>query len=184
MSKADAELFKKLITPYKMQVTTIKGKPYIEVNERLKHFRSLKQRHGEDWSIESDVQFLKDGEEVLVTVTIKNPDGRVISKANAHEVRQSSYINKTSFVENGETSALGRALGFLGIGIDTSIATADEVDNAIKQQAFTSVKKNLTKAQFEATMNGTQKQAIKVLKEFNVKDEYKNQLTTKFKINE
>jgi ssDNA-binding Zn-finger/Zn-ribbon topoisomerase 1 len=43
-------------------------------------------------------------------------------------------INKTSFVENCETSAWGRALGNLGIGIDDSIASAEEVDMAIKKQ--------------------------------------------------
>lgn len=172
--------------PYEMKVTTIKDKPYIEVNERLKYFRSMYPLNGKaDWSIESDIQFLKDGQEVLVTVTIKNPAGQVVAKGNAHEVQQSSYINKTSFVENGETSALGRALGFLGIGIDTSIATADEVDNAIRQQESTPVKKNLTKAQFDKTMKeGTRQQVINVLKIYNVKEEYKNQLITKFKINE
>ena len=45
-------------------------------------------------------------------------------------------INKTSFVENCETSTIGRALAMLGIGIDTSIA-ANEVEEAIaKQQAM------------------------------------------------
>ena len=39
----------------------------------------------------------------------------------------SSNINKTSYVENCETSAVGRALAMLGIGIDTSIASANEV---------------------------------------------------------
>jgi hypothetical protein len=37
-------------------------------------------------------------------------------------------------LENGFTSALGRALGYLGIGIDTSIASADEVNIAVKKQ--------------------------------------------------
>ena len=46
----------------------------------------------------------------------------------------SSFINKTSALENCETSSVGRALGFLGIGIDTSIASREEVDNAIHQQ--------------------------------------------------
>ena len=46
----------------------------------------------------------------------------------------SSQINKTSALENCETSAVGRALGMLGIGIDGSIASADEVKNAVHQQ--------------------------------------------------
>ena len=46
----------------------------------------------------------------------------------------SSNINKTSYVENCETSAIGRALAMLGIGIDTSIASANEVSDAIAKQ--------------------------------------------------
>jgi len=52
----------------------------------------------------------------------------------AQEDKSSSRINQTSYVENCETSAVGRALGFLGIGIETSIATADEVGMAIEKQ--------------------------------------------------
>jgi hypothetical protein len=52
----------------------------------------------------------------------------------AQEDKSSSRINQTSYVENCETSAVGRALGFLGIGIETSIATADEVGMAIAKE--------------------------------------------------
>ena len=52
----------------------------------------------------------------------------------AQEKENSSFINKTSFVENCETSAWGRALGNLGIGIDTAVASAEEVKNAILNQ--------------------------------------------------
>jgi phosphorylcholine metabolism protein LicD len=45
-------------------------------------------------------------------------------------------INKTSYVENCETSAFGRALAALGIGIETSIASANEVSMAIAQQGL------------------------------------------------
>jgi len=40
----------------------------------------------------------------------------------------------SSYIENCETSAWGRALANFGIGIDTAVASADEVGNAIKQQ--------------------------------------------------
>ena len=46
----------------------------------------------------------------------------------------SSFINKTSYIENCETSAVGRALGMAGIGIDTAVASAEEVQNAINNQ--------------------------------------------------
>ena len=52
----------------------------------------------------------------------------------AQEDKSSSYINKTSYVENCETSAWGRALANLGIGIDTSIASSNEVAIAIGKQ--------------------------------------------------
>ena len=61
----------------------------------------------------------------------------MVAQGHAHEEKSSSNINKTSYVENCETSAIGRALGILGIGIDTSVATANEVQDAIdKQQAI------------------------------------------------
>jgi hypothetical protein len=70
----------------------------------------------------------------VVQATITNADGAVVAQGMAQEDKSSSRINQTSYVENCETSAVGRALGFLGIGIETSIATADEVDMAIKRQ--------------------------------------------------
>lgn len=52
----------------------------------------------------------------------------------AYEKENSSFINKTSYIENCETSAVGRALGMAGFGIDTSVASAEEVANAMTQQ--------------------------------------------------
>ena len=75
-----------------------------------------------------------DSEQCLCKCTIVDADGDVIAQGHAHEVRGSSNINKTSYVENCETSAVGRALAMLGIGIDTSIASANEVTEAIAKQ--------------------------------------------------
>jgi hypothetical protein len=61
-------------------------------------------------------------------------DGVLVATAHAYEKEGSSFINKTSYIENCETSAVGRALGMYGIGIDTSLASADEVANAVTQQ--------------------------------------------------
>ena len=52
----------------------------------------------------------------------------------AYEKEGSTFINKTSYIENAETSAVGRALGFCGFGIDTSVASYEEVTNAINNQ--------------------------------------------------
>lgn len=114
-----------------MKSVNIKGKEYITVNERLIYFRSQAAFKG--WRIKEDLIELNEKEGVF-KVSILNAENIVISSAHAQEYRDTSYINKTSFLENGFTSALGRALGYLGIGIDTSIATADEVVNAINNQ--------------------------------------------------
>jgi hypothetical protein len=66
--------------------------------------------------------------------TIYDEDNNILGTGTAYENEKSSYINKTSYIENCETSAVGRALGMCGFGIDTSIASADEVVNAINNQ--------------------------------------------------
>jgi hypothetical protein len=114
-----------------MKTVNIKGKEYVEVNERVKYFRTSKEYEG--WSIET--KLLKFSEGVcVVKATILNAEGRKMAEGLAYEREDSTFINKTSYLENCETSAVGRALGFLGIGIDTSIASSDEVVNAINNQ--------------------------------------------------
>ena len=119
---------------YKFKTTNIRGKQYVEVNERIKFFRQENKYDG--WGIHTDINMMDD-EQCLCKCTIVNADGQVMAQGHAHEVKSSSNINKTSHVENCETSAVGRALAMLGIGIDTSIASANEVQDAIaKQQAI------------------------------------------------
>ena len=107
----------------------IKGKQYVEVNERLRYFRE----NYKDWSLESSV-IEKTENSIIIKATIKDNEGRVRATGLAEEIKGSTFINKTSYVENCETSAWGRALANLGIGIDVSVASFDEVANAITQQ--------------------------------------------------
>ncbi len=159
-----------------MKTVNIKGKEYITVNERLIHFRKEAAYNG--WRIVEDLVSLDDKEGVF-KATILDPDGNEMVSAHAQEYRDSSYINKTSFLENGFTSALGRALGYLGIGLDTSIASADEVGNAVANQDN---KSWLTENQLNATLKGTVDQAIKVLANYKMKKEYNQQITAQFNI--
>lgn len=117
---------------HKFKTTNIRGKQYVEVNERIKFFRQETQY--KNWTISTEVTMTDDREECICKCIIADTEQRVISTGHAHEVKASSNINKTSFIENCETSAVGRALAMLGIGIDTSIASANEVNDAISKQ--------------------------------------------------
>lgn len=119
------------MSQYQFKTTNIKGKQYVEVNERVKAFRTLGEYKG--YTLSTDIVHLTD-DNCVIKATICNAEGSVIATGMAQEDKTSSRINQTSYVENCETSAIGRALGFLGIGIDTSIATADEVSMAVQKQ--------------------------------------------------
>ena len=93
---------------------------------------------------------------------VTNNDGDVIATGTAYEKENSTFINKTSYIENCETSAVGRALGMAGFGIDTSVASAEEVANAIKnQEKETRTKKSEEKK--ELMIIDSQKEKIKEL---------------------
>ena len=117
--------------------TDIKGKDYIEVNERIKAFRMLYPTG----SIQTEMISNADGVCIFKAIVgYYNDDAtilKVLGTGTAYEKEDSSFINKTSYIENCETSAVGRALGMAGIGINTSVASADEVLNAINNQVIT-----------------------------------------------
>lgn len=118
-------------TLHRFKTTNIKGKEYVEVNQRVLYFRNNPAYSG--WSMESTIIAIDDNSCVVRTV-IRDESDRIRATGIAQEDRTSSNINKTSYVENCETSSWGRALGCLGIGIETSIASANEVSMAIEKQ--------------------------------------------------
>ncbi|MHA1138569.1 MAG: hypothetical protein ACTSSE_19000 [Candidatus Thorarchaeota archaeon] len=124
----------------KLKTVNIKGKEYVEVNERIKYFRKTYPKY----SLTSEV-LEKTSDSILIIASILNEEGRVIANGLAEENRGSSYINKTSYVENCETSAWGRALANFGIGLDTSVASAEEVQNAIANQVSSKTPTTKTK---------------------------------------
>jgi len=129
-----------------MKTINIHGKQYVEVKERIKYFRE----NFKDWSLTSEVIDLTE-DRCVIKATISNEKGRVIASGIAYESKGSSYINKTSFIENCETSAWGRALANIGIGLDVAIASADEVLNAKAQDKSKKPKiEKLTDAKFSA----------------------------------
>ena len=120
----------------KLKTVNIKGKSYVEVHERLRYFRLNYHLYT------IDTQTVEKTEDtIFFKAVILNEEGRLIASGHAEERRGSSFINKTSYVENCETSAWGRALGNFGIGLDTSVASAEEVNNAILNEKKDPVKK-------------------------------------------
>lgn len=116
-----------------IKTTDIKGKDYAEVNQRIKAFRMVYPNgviFTKMISNENGVCIFK------AQVGYYDEDGSVmwLSEGTAYEKENSSFINKTSYIENCETSAVGRALGMAGFGIDVSVASAEEVQNAINNQ--------------------------------------------------
>lgn len=124
--------------------TNIKGKEYAEVNQRIKAFRMVYP----EGTIETELVSNQNGicifkawvyaKKVWVE-DVGEESGywkysQLLGTGTAYEKEGSTFINKTSYIENCETSAVGRALGMAGFGIDTSVASAEEVANAMTQQ--------------------------------------------------
>ena len=131
-----------------ISTTNIKGKEYAEVNQRIKAFRMVFP----DGCIRTELISNKDGVCVFKAEIFTNAEHEVstlLGTGHAYEKESSSFINKTSYIENCETSAVGRALGMCGFGIDTSICSADELNNALVNQEAS---KPITKAQVKTIM--------------------------------
>ena len=132
--------------------TDIKGKDYAEVNQRIKAFRmvyptgyiitNMEKNENGICVFKAQVGYYKNhntisddekGNKYQDTYCEKI----VLATGTAYEKENSTFINKTSYIENCETSAVGRALGMCGFGINTSVASAEEVLNAINNQVLT-----------------------------------------------
>lgn len=126
-----------ILAKYRPKKVNIKGKDYITVSERVKLFYKACEDQGVSGCILNDL-VSDDGQRCTFKSTIWI-DGQVLATGYASEDQDSSYINKTSYLENCETSAVGRALGFAGIGIDSDIASANEVISAqVKEEVIRS----------------------------------------------
>lgn len=139
-----------------INTTNIKGKEYAEVNQRIKAFRMLYP----NGTIETKLLNNENGIcifKAVVGYLDENQNLIILGTGTAYEKENSTFINKTSYIENCETSAVGRALGMAGFGIDTSVASAEEVNNAIQQQE---ADKTIDKSKIEALNMSIQKNNI------------------------
>lgn len=124
-------------------VVNIHGKDYKTVAKRVDEFR---KEYKTDFSIITSLINL-DEKTVVMKAEILDKERNVIATGYAEENRTASQINRTSALENCETSAIGRALANFGLG-GGEYASADEVANAINQQQEPKPKK-ITNVSFD-----------------------------------
>lgn len=103
---------------------------YVQVNERIEKFYEKYP----DGSIQTEIQSIVDGVVIIKAYAYRDREDPRPATGHAYEKENSSFINKTSYIENCETSAVGRALAMLGFEIKKSIASKEEVENAKLQQ--------------------------------------------------
>jgi hypothetical protein len=124
----------------------IKGKLYVTVATRVEIFR---KHFGERGAISTDVLHQDDHRVVVrAEISIHKPDSAkwVLATGHAEEYRGDGYINKTSAMENCETSAVGRALSAAGLS-GGEYASSFEVDNAINNKSKAAAKKATPEAE-------------------------------------
>ena len=132
----------------KAKTISIKGKNYVMIHERLAFFHELYPAG----MVDTELLYSESGHYIMKATVYPNyEDKERYFTGHAHEDESKGQINNTSAIENCETSAVGRALGLLGLGTEDSIASAEEVQNAIFQQEramdahYTSIKTEETR---------------------------------------
>lgn len=109
----------------KSKAVDIKGKKYVLVSDRIQYFNA----NYPNGSIETELVSLPDAEMVIVRATV-TPDCKDFERKFSDYSQATwgeGYINKSSALENCSTSAVGRALAYMGIGIIDSVASLDEI---------------------------------------------------------
>jgi hypothetical protein len=111
------------------QTVAIHGKEYELVSSRIHRFRE----DCKGWSIRTEIVKCENGE-AIVRAFIVDDNDKIRATGIAREIEGSTVINKTSFLECCETSAIGRALACFDYQ-GGEYASADEIANALMGQA-------------------------------------------------
>ena len=158
------ECFKNLKT---IPTVNIKGKKYSTVNERHKHLL----QYFPEARFNEEVLF-HDVDRVIVKTELYISD-TIYAVGTAEEFRESSFINKTSALENCSSSALGRCLAAFGLS-GTEYASAEELVNALNNQKGSTqqvsikdtIKKQTTETKLTALYSDWKKQNDSIEKDF------------------
>lgn len=143
----------------------VEKKGYAEVHQRIKAFRMVHP----NGNIETQLIYNENGICVF-KADIYDSEGKHLANATAQEnIKSNSFINQYNAIENCETSAVGRALGFAGFGVDNSLASAEEVQISIKKQE---------KLEQEANLPMTEEQVFMIA---NLDTKYKETLRKFYK---
>ena len=129
-----------------LKTVDIKGKAYVTVAERLRYFNE----EYPEGSITTELLTKPEDKLVVVRATIKV--GERTFTGHSQAIIGEGYINKTAALENAETSAVGRALGMMGIGIIEAVASADEMvkAGAVAPTPRTATSMNKSSQRYEA----------------------------------
>lgn len=114
-----------------LPTVSIQGKDYVLVKDRVLAFNDMFK----NGMIETALVSYQNGQVVIKAKVV--PDVKVPERyftGYSQEKEGQGYINKTSALENAETSAVGRALAMMGIGVIESVASADEMNKAIRRE--------------------------------------------------
>ena len=145
----------------------IKGKKYSTVNERLRHLL----KYFPETRFNEEVLF-HDNERVIVKTELYIGD-TIYSVGTAEEYRNSSFINKTSALENCASSSLGRTIAAFGLS-GSEYASAEELVNALNNQKGSTqqvsikdtIKKQTTETKLTALYSDWKKQNDSIEKDF------------------
>jgi 2,4-dienoyl-CoA reductase-like NADH-dependent reductase (Old Yellow Enzyme family) len=108
----------------------IQNKDYVLVSDRVIFFNE----EYPEGSITTELVSEADSDMVIVKATVRPDVGRQFT-GYSQATWGDGFINKTAALENAETSAVGRALALMGIGVIDSIASVDEIKKAQTQAA-------------------------------------------------
>lgn len=111
-----------------------RGKRYTSAAVRVE----LMRRHLGPLGLETSIVHYgrEQGDPIVVRAVIADETGRVLATGHAEEIRGAGNVNRTSALENAETSAIGRALAALGVS-GGEFACVNEMDKveAMERQA-------------------------------------------------
>ncbi|MBU0962772.1 MAG: hypothetical protein KKD48_02610 [Nanoarchaeota archaeon] len=165
----------------KNKAVDIKGKKYVLVADRIVYFNEQYPNGCITTEILSNNN-MSEGETILMKATIY-PDSEIRHRnfnAYSQEIVGVGYINKTSALENCETSAVGRALAMMGIGVIDSIASVDEITKAENRAVMPKFKPVLKEEQYNAMIdainNGDRIKVMDSMEKYQIKKSYLEQL--------